>query len=57
MTLDKLCYTFGEKGTITVGGLDVRYVEPSDISEDRNIRVVFSRRIFPLDGTAQGQKL
>ena len=34
-------HTFGEKGTITVGGLDVRYVEPSDISEDRNIRVVF----------------
>lgn len=37
----QVVHTFGEKGTITVGGLDVRYVEPSDISEDRNIRVVF----------------
>lgn len=37
----QIVHTFGEKETITVGGLDVRYVEPSDISEDRNIRVVF----------------
>lgn len=37
----QVVHTFGEKGTITVGGLYVRYVEPSDISEDRNIRVVF----------------
>ena len=37
----QVVHTFGEKGKITVGGLDVRYVEPSDISEDRNIRIVF----------------
>lgn len=37
----QVVHTFGEKGTITVGGLNVRYVEPSDISDDRNIKVVF----------------
>jgi len=37
----QVVHTFGEKGTITVSGLDVHYIEPSSISDDRNIRVVF----------------
>ncbi len=37
----QVVHTFGEKGTITVSGLDVRYLEPSDISDDRNVRIVF----------------
>ena len=31
----------GTMTTLTVNGLDVRYEEPSNIAEDRNIRVVF----------------
>ena len=31
----------GTTATLTVNGLDVRYEEPSNIAEDRNIRVVF----------------
>lgn len=38
----QVVHTFGGTiTTLTVNGLDVRYVEPSDIAEDRNIRVVF----------------
>lgn len=37
-----MVHTFGgTTATLTVNGLDVRYEEPSNIAEDRNIRVVF----------------
>lgn len=38
----QVVHTFGgTTATLTVNGLDVRYEEPSNIAEDRNIRVVF----------------
>lgn len=38
----QVVHTFGQTtSTIQVNGLDVQYVEPSRISDDRNIRVVF----------------
>lgn len=38
----QVVHTFGgTMTTLTVNGLDVRYEEPSNIAEDRNIRVVF----------------
>ena len=38
----QVVHTFGgATATLTVNGLDVRYEEPSNIAEDRNIRVVF----------------
>ena len=38
----QVVHTFGGMtATLTVNGLDVRYEEPSNIAEDRNIRVVF----------------
>jgi len=38
----QVVHTFGgTTGTLTVNGLDVRYEEPSNIAEDKNIRVVF----------------
>ena len=38
----QVVHTFGgTTTTLTVNGLDVRYEEPSNIAEDRNIRVVF----------------
>lgn len=38
----QVVHTFGgTTNTLTVNGLDVRYEEPSNIAEDRNIRVVF----------------
>lgn len=38
----QVVHTFGQpNSSIQVNGLEVRYVEPSRISEDRNIRVVF----------------
>lgn len=38
----QVVHTFGgTKATLTINGLDVRYEEPSNIVEDRNIRVVF----------------
>ena len=38
----QVVHTFGgTTATLTVNGLDVRYEEPSNIAEDKNIRVVF----------------
>lgn len=38
----QVVHTFGSTvATLNVNGLDVRYEEPSNIAEDRNIRVVF----------------
>ena len=38
----QVVHTFGgTMATLTANGLDVRYEEPSNIAEDRNIRVVF----------------
>lgn len=38
----QVVHTFGQTmSSITVNGLDIEYVEPSRISDDRNIRVVF----------------
>ena len=38
----QVVHTFGgTTATLTVNGLEVRYEEPSNIAEDRNIRVVF----------------
>lgn len=38
----QVVHTFGgTTATLTANGLDVRYEEPSNIAEDRNIRVVF----------------
>lgn len=38
----QVVHTFGSTtATLTANGLDVRYEEPSNIAEDRNIRVVF----------------
>ncbi|MBP1927065.1 type III restriction enzyme [Sedimentibacter acidaminivorans] len=38
----QVVHTFGQtNASITVNGIDVRYEEPSRISDDRNIRVVF----------------
>ncbi len=38
----QVVHTFGQtKSSISVNGIDVRYEEPSRISDDRNIRVVF----------------
>jgi len=38
----QVVHTFGGTTvTLTVNGLDVRYEEPSNIAEDRNVRVVF----------------
>lgn len=38
----QVVHTFGgTTATLTVNGLDVRYEEPSNIAEDRNIRIVF----------------
>lgn len=38
----EVVHTFGQTtATITINGVDVRYEEPSRISEDRNIKVVF----------------
>ena len=38
----QVVHTFGgTTATLTVNGLDVRYKEPSNIAEDKNIRVVF----------------
>lgn len=38
----QIVHTFGDtKSSISVNGLDIQYVEPSRISDDRNIRVVF----------------
>ncbi|MFQ7542051.1 MAG: DEAD/DEAH box helicase [Lachnospira sp.] len=38
----QIVHTFGDtKSSIFVNGLDIQYVEPSRISDDRNIRVVF----------------
>lgn len=42
MESGQVVHTFGgTTATLTVNGLDVRYEEPSNIAEDRNIRVVF----------------
>jgi len=42
----EVVHTFGQtSGTVHVNGLNVRYEEPSRITEDKNIRVVFFRRI------------
>ena len=42
MESGQVVHTFGSTtATLTVNGLDVRYEEPSNIAEDRNIRVVF----------------
>lgn len=38
---NQVVHTFGGIATLTVNGLEVRYKEPSNIAEDRNIRVVF----------------
>lgn len=38
----QVVHTFGQtQSSITVNGLEVRYVEPSRIADDKNIRVVF----------------
>lgn len=38
----QVVHTFGQTtSAVTVNGLDIEYVEPSRISDDRNIRVVF----------------
>lgn len=42
MESGQVVHTFGgTTATLTVNGLDVRYEEPSNIAENRNIRVVF----------------
>lgn len=41
-TTGEVVHTFGQTtSTIQIAGLDIPYVEPSRISEDRNIKVVF----------------
>ncbi len=41
-TAGQVVHTFGQtSAAITVNGLDIQYVEPSRISDDRNIRLVF----------------
>ena len=38
----QVVHTFGQTtSAITINGLDIQYVEPSRISDDRNIRIVF----------------
>lgn len=36
----EVVHTFGSTGTITVNGLPVHHIEPSDITEDKRVRVV-----------------
>lgn len=36
----EVVHTFGSTGTLTIHGLDVPHIEPSEITEDRRIRVV-----------------
>ena len=38
---NEVVHTFGSTGTIKVNGLSVPHIEPSDITEDKRIRVVF----------------
>lgn len=38
---NEVVHTMGSMGTITVHGISVHHVEPSDIAEDRRIRIVF----------------
>lgn len=37
----EVVHTFGSIGTIQINGLDVPHIEPSDIADNRNVRVVF----------------
>lgn len=38
---NEVVHTFGSVGTITINGLNVPHVEPSEIADDRKIKVVF----------------
>ena len=38
---NEVVHTFGSLGTLTIHGLAVPHIEPSEIAEDRRIRVVF----------------
>lgn len=54
----QVVHTFGQTAAaIPVNGLEVRYEEPSRIADDRNIRIVFLRKICLLAGTALVRKL
>lgn len=37
----EVVHTFGSTGTITINGLNVQHIEPSDIADNRKIKVVF----------------
>ena len=37
---NEVVHTFGSTGTLTINGLNVPHIEPTDIAEDRRIRVV-----------------
>lgn len=36
----ELVHTFGSTGTLTINGLDVQHIEPSDIADNRKVKVV-----------------
>jgi type III restriction enzyme len=37
----QIVHTFGSTGDLTINGFTVRHVDPGDIADDRNIRIVF----------------
>ena len=37
----EVVHTFGSASDIEINGLKVPYIEPQDIADDRNIRIVF----------------
>ena len=49
---NEVVHTFGSTGTLSIHGLTVPHIEPSEIAEDRRIRVVLFKEICPLAGTS-----
>lgn len=53
---NEVVHTFGSTATLTINGLTVPHVEPSDITADKRIRVVLFKENLSTGGTAPGQK-